>query len=488
MAVSSTNGTGPQRSRATGDVRASIPPRRGADAAWLQARFSIVQGPLSGYRRGLPSPFEVSRAPNLMSYFALALILSACVQAHWSLEAYRHRRRINRLRFRVHVNGIRGKSTVTRLIAGALREGGLATIAKSTGTAAAVINTDGADEPIYRTGPATILEQIRVIKEHVTPTVDAAIIECMALKPSYQRASEHHIVRSNIGVLTNVRHDHQDVMGESLAEIARSLLNSCPRSGILVTGEQSPEIVPIIKEVAERMETEVIVVDPDTVTDAELARFDYVSFKENVAIALEVARLTGIDRAIALEGMITAAPDPGVLRMLEITIDATRVTWANLFAVNDRESMIVAMDRLEEYRTDDTVVIGILNNRTDREQRALQFADIAAKDLEFDQLATFGAFERRVTDRLVENGVCVEDIHNLGDDHGPSIEQIIDTLVNQQSAEHILLVGFVNIHTDQAEQLMRYLEDPARRLPNIIDLSDAGEFGTKNQNELAWTA
>ena len=28
-------------------------------------------------------------------------------------------------------------------------------------------------------------------------------------------------VRSNIGVLTNVREDHQDVMGETLPEIAR---------------------------------------------------------------------------------------------------------------------------------------------------------------------------------------------------------------------------------------------------------------------------
>ena len=48
------------------------------------------------------------------------------------------------------------------------------------------------------------------------------------MKPQYQEVSERMIVRSNIGVLTNVREDHQDVMGETLPEIARSLLLDLP--------------------------------------------------------------------------------------------------------------------------------------------------------------------------------------------------------------------------------------------------------------------
>ena len=40
---------------------------------------------------------------------------------------------------RIHVNGIRGKSTVTRLIAASLREGKIKTIGKTTGTSARVI-------------------------------------------------------------------------------------------------------------------------------------------------------------------------------------------------------------------------------------------------------------------------------------------------------------------------------------------------------------
>jgi gamma-polyglutamate synthase len=70
--------------------------------------------------------------------------------ARWRRELVAHRRRFDTVQWRVHVNGIRGKSTVTRIIAGMMREAGIVTIAKSTGTFAAVINEDGVDEPIDR--------------------------------------------------------------------------------------------------------------------------------------------------------------------------------------------------------------------------------------------------------------------------------------------------------------------------------------------------
>ena len=240
-------------------------------------------------------------------------IVCLALLARWARESLAHRRRINKLDFRIHVNGIRGKSTVTRIIAGLLREGGVVTVAKSTGTAAAVINREGVDEPIDRKAAPTILEQIEVTKEYVHGEVRALVIECMALKPQYQAVSEKMIVRSNIGVLTNVREDHQDVMGETLPEIARSLLSTCPYNGVLVTSERNPEIVPIMEEVAAKRGSRLIVADPEWVTDEELEKFDYIAFKENVAIALAVAELAGIPRDVAFRGMWAADPDPGEL-------------------------------------------------------------------------------------------------------------------------------------------------------------------------------
>lgn len=389
------------------------------------------------------------------------MLVSVTLILRWRLESLAHRRRVDGLDWRIHVNGIRGKSTVARIIAGMLREHGLVTVAKSTGTFAAVINRDGVDEPIHRRGPPTILEQIEVAREYVTPDVDALVIECMALKPEYQEVSERMIVRSNIGVLTNVREDHQDVMGETLPEIARSLLSTCPRKGILVTSEQNPEIVEIMREVAARKGTELVVADPDRVTDEEVSRFDYIAFKENITIALTIADIVGIPRDVAMRGMVVAPPDPGVLRMRELKIADKKVTWANLFAVNDRESMIAAMDKLDPFMTDDTTVVGILNNRSDRERRAIQFADVAVHDLDFDRLVTFGAYEGLVTERLRDNGYPIEQVLNLGDEHSYSRHEIIDQMVVQMPSSHVLVVGFVNIHTHQAEEMLEYFEHEA---------------------------
>jgi poly-gamma-glutamate synthase PgsB/CapB len=381
--------------------------------------------------------------------------------ARWGRESLAHRRRINKLEFRIHVNGIRGKSTVTRIIAGLLREGGVVTVAKSTGTAAAVINREGVDEPINRKASPTILEQIEVTKQYVFDDVRALVIECMALKPQYQAVSERMIVRSNIGVLTNVREDHQDVMGETLPEIARSLLSTCPYNGVLITAERNPEIVPIMEEIAAKRGSRLIIADPEWVTDEELEKFDYIAFKENVAIALAVAELAGIPRDVAFRGMWAADPDPGVLRMKELTILGKRVTWANLFAVNDRESMTVAMEKLVPYMTPETTTVGILNNRTDRERRAVQFAEVAVQDLDFMRLVTFGAFEGLVTDLLVQNGYPLDQIINLGDTHSPPVETIVDRMIGQMPTSHVLVVGFVNIHTHQAEMMLDYFENIA---------------------------
>jgi len=91
----------------------------------------------------------------------------------------------------------------------------------------------------------------------------------------------------------------------------------------------------------------------------------------------------------------------------------------------------------------------------------LQFADVAAHDLHFDRLVTFGAHEGAVTDRLLANGVPRDEILNLGDDHHPTLEEIIDRMILQQPAQRILVVGFVNIHTQQAERLLEYFEHEA---------------------------
>ena len=195
---------------------------------------------------------------------------------------------------RIHVNGIRGKSTVSRIIAGVLREAGLCTIGKTTGSAACFVMPDGSDLPIRRRAAPTILEQIEFIKNRIPDGCQAIVVECMAIRPDYQRICETKIVQSNIGVITNIREDHQDVMGQSLEEIAQALANTCPANGVLITSEQNSHLVNILREEALKRNSRLVQVDPAVVSDDMIGRFPYVAFKENIAIALAVATLLKI--------------------------------------------------------------------------------------------------------------------------------------------------------------------------------------------------
>ena len=56
-----------------------------------------------------------------------------------------HQFHLNQIALRIHVNGTRGKSSVTRLISAGLRSNGRRVFAKTTGTKARMIYVDGRD-------------------------------------------------------------------------------------------------------------------------------------------------------------------------------------------------------------------------------------------------------------------------------------------------------------------------------------------------------
>ncbi len=388
--------------------------------------------------------------------FFIALATLVVLMWRWSRVQQQHNKRIQQMRLRVHVNGIRGKSTVTRLVAGVLREGGFNTIGKTTGSATCVIHEDGNESPIKRKGAATIVEQIDIIRNYCTPKTEALVIECMAVNPLYQKVSQDEIVKGNITVITNIREDHQDVMGHTLPEIADSLSNTIPYNGLLITAEDRPELREQLERNARARGSKFLYADPAQVTDDDLKGFDYLSFKENLAIGLAIAQMLDIPREVAMRGMRKCLPDIGVVFVQRVMIQGKEIVWAPMFAVNDRESTILGIEALRPYHRADATRIGVLNNRYDRAVRATKFAEIAAKDLDLDYYITFGAYEEQVTEQMVELGCPRERIINLGFSKNPTLEEILDQIVSLIKGEQGFLIGMVNIHTPQAELLMEF--------------------------------
>ena len=391
-----------------------------------------------------------------MISFIFGLLIFIGLMGYWIVQKRSHQARIDRIPLRIHVNGIRGKSTVTRLIAGMLREAGYNTVAKTTGSAARVIHEDGSETPITRLGAPTIMEQVRIIRDHTTPETEALVIECMAVNPKYQHITQHQIVQGNISVITNVREDHQDQMGESLLEIADSLSNTIPQEGLLITAETRDHLRGRLEENSQETGCDFLYADAEIVPDEALDGFDYLAFKDNIAIGLEIARMLDIPEDVALRGMQKATPDIGAVQVARRNVYGKKVVWAPLFAVNDRESTIFSIDALRPYHSPTATRIGILNNRLDRAVRALQFADIAACDLQLDYFVTFGAYEKQVAERMVEKGYPAERIIHMGDSQNMSTDQILRDIAGLIDTDEGVLVGMVNIHTQQAEGLMHY--------------------------------
>ncbi|GGC56269.1 poly-gamma-glutamate synthase PgsB [Hoyosella rhizosphaerae] len=389
---------------------------------------------------------------------ALLTVMATLLLGYWHFTVTRHGKRLENLNLIVHVNGIRGKSSVTRLVAGVLRESGITTVAKTTGSAAKTIFRDGSEAPIHRYGAATINEQIEFVSQVVTPDIDAMVIECMAVRPLYQKYSQDMIVKSNISIITNVREDHQEEMGETLEEIADSLANTVPLNGYLITAEDRPHLRNRLAAAAKRRNTELIYADSSQVDDRDMEGFDYIQHRENVAIGLEIAKLAGIPRHVAIRGMWNSAPDIGVIRLREYEIRDKTVLWVPMFAANDRESVIANMKLLKGRIPAKASTIALLNNRNDRGRRAELFAHMVPNDLSdyLDTVITLGAYEKSVTATMVREGFSADRIRNLGESSNATIENLLDTVAQSIDGDFGVLVGMVNIHTDQAEQLMEH--------------------------------
>ncbi|MEV8532860.1 poly-gamma-glutamate synthase PgsB [Streptomyces sp. NPDC051211] len=378
------------------------------------------------------------------------------------IEQRRHFANLDEIPTRVLVNGIRGKSSITRLVAGALRGGGLVTVAKTTGTAARFIHPDATEEPVYRKfGIANVVEQIGIVRRAAAYQPDALVMECMAVMPPLQELNQAKLIQSTIGVLCNVREDHVAEMGPTLDDIGRSLSRSMPHGGICVTAEK--DRFHVLQEEADARNCQLIYADPEMVTDEELRGFSWFTFKENVAIALTVADLLGIDRKTAMQGMYDAPPDPGVLSVDRyIAPGDKRLRFANVFAANDPESTLMNINQLLDLGAISRPLNVVINCRPDRVERNGQMGQIVP-DLQPDKVFVIGhpaksaidAIPAEWRDRAVDLG---------GERDGEEfMHELLDHLGPESS-----LVAIGNIH-GQGEILLEHLAE----LPSFEEDGDA---------------
>jgi len=376
---------------------------------------------------------------------SLVIILSISLAMAVIVEYKAHCRRLKAVPIRILVNGTRGKSTVTRLIAAGLAAGGLRVYAKTTGSAARIILPDLSEREIRKHGSAkrrpSIMEHKWFVRAAYKAGAQAIVAECMAIRPETIGVLETRLAHSTIGVITNVRLDHLDTMGTELESVAEALGESIPERGKAFVGSEgmNEEIKAVFSRMAAQRGAQLAFVPIDEETQALRSAFAYPIHAQNLALALAICSACGVSREIALRGMQGAKPDPGVRSTILTSWRIHKVRVINAFAANDPQSTLEMwheerslryssdlcyqsdmrnlneldsnygpqenetheiLSEIKEFNSaEQTFRVLVFNHREDRAWRALQMGEIAA-GIDADAILVYG-LNRRLAEKVV---------------------------------------------------------------------------------------
>ena len=376
---------------------------------------------------------------------SLVIIVSISLAMAAIVEYQAHCRRLKAVPIRILVNGTRGKSTVTRLIAAGLAAGGLRVYAKTTGSAARIILPDLSEREIRKHGSAkrrpSIMEHKWFVRAAYKAGAQAIVAECMAIRPETIGVLETRLAHSTIGVITNVRLDHLDTMGTELESVAEALGESIPERGKAFVGSEGmdEEIKAVFSRMAAQRGAQLAFVPIDEETQALRSAFAYPIHAQNLALALAICSACGVSREIALRGMQDAKPDPGVRSTILTSWRIHKVRVINAFAANDPQSTLEMwneerglryssdlcypsdMRNLDELDSgyglqknetheilseikevnsaEQTFRVLVFNHREDRAWRALQIGEIAA-GINADAILVYG-MNQRLAEKVV---------------------------------------------------------------------------------------
>ncbi|MGM0500405.1 MAG: poly-gamma-glutamate synthase PgsB [Bacillota bacterium] len=377
-------------------------------------------------------------------------------------ERKKHNKNLNHIPSIIHVNGIRGKSSTTRLISAALRAGGLKVLAKTTGSAARIIYPDQSEKEIIRHGPPSISEQKKIVQLAVEEEVDVLVIECMAVSPEIQWSSENLFLNADYMIITNVRNDHLDKMGNNLLEIAETISLSLPYNSNVISSEK--KLASFIKEKSEMRNNQYSSTNNITISKEELQLFEKEVFADNIACAIKTAQYFNIDRKTALKGMFSVTEDPGSLKYYLLKEKNRNIIFINAFAANDRDSTEIIWNRVsknfDNLPVENASIYALINHRSDRGFRLKEFAEFLTKKNRFNAYLLSGALKFRQRRLLKKNLNSQKNILNLN----LSIfvlnkfNKLSNYFNNLESNKDLIIFGCGNIHGD-AEIISKFFAE-----------------------------
>ncbi len=320
---------------------------------------------------------------------------------------------INSIPLRISVTGTRGKSTVVRMLASVLRENGRKVLAKTTGSEAKIILPDGEEKEVRRRGAPSIIEQRKLLNKATSLNVDCIITEIMSIHPENHFVESQQILKPNIVIITNVRRDHIDVMGETEDEIASVFcLDISEKTKVFIPEKENK---PVFVNTTKNKNGELISVQKDvsaTLQEYGL-KIKQTDFYENTDLVFSVGKHLNIDNKVIAKGIHKAKQDIGELKIWQYQSEESGKTCyvVNAFAANDPQSTLqiisIIKDRLPFASNP---FIGLLNLRSDRSDRTIQWIQALRNGASnhFNRLYIMGA-HTNVVKRKLKSVIVIKD-------------------------------------------------------------------------------
>lgn len=307
---------------------------------------------------------SVLLARDLTPFLRFAITLAICLTAcgFLFLLARMHGRRLARIPIRIHVAGTRGKSSTVRYIAAGFRSAGYAVVAKTTGTEPFVILPDGSERRVRRWGAPAIREQRDFIAMAAEQGADVIVVEAMAIQPEYLDALERFYIRSTDLVITNLRRDHEEQLGETGNAVAEAIAACIPSQGRVFASSEAV-VAPIVNRVGKKSAQ---------LFEVTAGPSDSHPGAQNLGLAAAVCRQHGIDIDAGSDIFRDATPDVGAFQISTARFAGRTLRFANAFSCNDAESFTQLW---RHHQPSDVSSAFFLSPRNDRPVRTRRFLE-----------------------------------------------------------------------------------------------------------------
>ncbi|MEN8192110.1 MAG: Mur ligase family protein [Bacteroidota bacterium] len=343
--------------------------------------------------------------PMIFYYLAVIIILLTYLLIEYSVLS----KRLNRIPLRILVNGTRGKSTTVKIIYEILKENGQKVFAKTTGEMPIIIDHEGNDTKINRYAPASIIENLKLLRNISRKNPDAVILECMALQSETQHLLAKSIFKPHHTIITNIQPDHEEVMGKNIKDNYLTI-SQCI---------SDDSIVYLTAETNQKMMAFGISINNTNVVSKYSCNFNLSNIPidivhDNWSLIKTLSTDLNIDDNITLEKFKTKWISIDHKIKSDIP-DKNFIVW-NLFSVND----IMTLQNIVSFNVDELAKahdkIFFFNCRMDRPLRTIHFTEYIISNFPEAEIWLTGDGKRMARHSLVRNNIKTQNIEYVSAD------------------------------------------------------------------------